>query len=55
MESLGVVLPTELSNKYTREGLKPPNSIQWKLPSTTWEKLIRDESEKLKYPTPHHI
>ena len=55
MESLGVVLPTELSNKYTRGGLKPPNSIQWKLPSTTWEKLIRDESEKLKYQTPHHI
>jgi hypothetical protein len=31
------------------------NSIQLKLPSTTWEKLIRDESEKLKYQTPHHI
>jgi hypothetical protein len=31
------------------------NSIQWKLPSTTWEKLIRDESEKLKYQTPHRI
>jgi hypothetical protein len=30
------------------------NSIQWKLPSTTWEKLIRDESEKLKY-RPHAI
>jgi hypothetical protein len=41
-------LDTLLINMYA-------NSIQWKLPSTTWEKLMRNESEKLKYQIPHHI